>query len=189
MLPDFLNMCFQFFKAGLFSLGGGIVTIPFMTELAEKYTWFTQEDVADMIAISEATPGPFGMNMATYAGYKAYGILGSIGAVFSMALSPFVIIIIVCKFLDKFSENTYVIRALKGIKPAVCVLILSAWLSIAEVTLVNMDLINEGIFSIGFYKIVPIILFLIIFIGNRFDKKISPIFWIIFGAICGAIFL
>lgn len=189
MLPDYLNMCFQFFKAGLFSLGGGIVTIPFMSELAEKYSWFTQEDVADMIAISEATPGPFGMNMATYAGFKAYGILGSLGAVFSMALSPFIIIIIVCKFMDRFSENPYVVKALKGIRPAVCVLILNAWLSIAKVTLVNMDLIDGGIFSPGFLRAVPIVLFLAIFLGNRFIKKLPPVFWIGFGAVCGVLLL
>ena len=78
MSESLLLMCWEFFKAGLFALGGGVVSLPFFSAMAEKYSRFTAADVADMIAISEATPGPFGINMAVFAGFKAYGVLGSV---------------------------------------------------------------------------------------------------------------
>ena len=72
----FLTLIFEFFKTGLFAIGGGLATIPFLRELARVYPWFTEGELVDMIAISESTPGPIGINMATYAGFKAAGVLG-----------------------------------------------------------------------------------------------------------------
>ena len=67
---NLLTLCFEFFKTGLFAVGGGLATLPFLSEMADKYTWFTHEQLADMIAVSESTPGPIAINCATYIGYK-----------------------------------------------------------------------------------------------------------------------
>lgn len=189
-MTDLLLLCYEFFKAGLFAIGGGIVTIPFFNEMADKYSWFTTKDIADMIAVSEATPGPFGINMATFAGYKAFGILGSILASFSMVLPSFIIIIIVSKFLDDFSDNRNVKNAFNGLRPCMCALVLKAWLSIVNVTLIDSDKMANNWFNIlSYVKPVPILLFIIIFLGQKYFKKMTPMTWIFFGAFCGLLFL
>lgn len=188
-MADFLLMCWEFFKAGLFAIGGGVVTLPFFNAMAEKYDWFTTRDVADMIAISEATPGPFGINMATFAGYKAYGVAGSVAGVFSLVLPSFVIIILVSKFLDKFSENKYVKYAFLGLRPAVCGLVLNAWLSIAGVALVHKDSLAAGEKLLGFFNIPAIIIFAVIVFCSYKFKKLPPVVWIAAGALAGLLFL
>lgn len=188
-MADFLLMCWEFFKAGLFAIGGGVVTLPFFNAMAEKYDWFTTQDVADMIAISEATPGPFGINMATFAGYKAYWVAGSVAGVFSLVLPSFIVIIIVSKFLDKFSENKYVKYAFLGLRPAVCALVLNAWLSIAKVALVDMDGFSASGVLIDFFNVPAMVIFAIIVFCSFKFKKLPPIFWIGFGALTGLFFL
>ena len=104
----YLILFYEFFKVGLFSIGGGMATVPFLMELADKYPWFTKQELANMIAISESTPGPIGINMATYAGYQAAGIPGALTATLSLVFPTMVIIILVAKFMSDFSENKYV---------------------------------------------------------------------------------
>lgn len=186
---DLLIMCWEFFKAGLFALGGGVVAIPFFNDMAIKYGWFSTKDIADMIAISEATPGPFGINMATFAGYKIGGIIGSALGVFFLVLPSFVIIIIVSKFLDKFSENKYVKAAFKGLRPCVCGLVLNAWYSIMKVSVINPSAFIESKNISDFFNFVPLVIFVIIFIGSRYIKKLPPAAWIAIGALAGLIFL
>lgn len=189
-MAELFSLCFEFFKAGLFAIGGGIVTLPFFNEMAEKYSWFTPQEIADMVAISEATPGPFGINMATFAGYKAFGLVGSILATFSMVLPSFIIIILVSKFLDNFSENRNVKNAFNILRPCMCALVLKAWLSIVNGTLIHFETIFTGNTNLlNIIEPVPIIIFILIFCGQRFIKKTTPIFWIIFGAFCGLLFL
>ena len=98
----FLLLFLEFFKTGLFAIGGGMATLPFLNELANKYPWFTVDDLSDMIAVSESTPGPIGVNMATYAGYTTgfneLGVLGGILGAFVATLglvTPSVIIILI----------------------------------------------------------------------------------------------
>ena len=100
----YLLLFYEFFKVGLFAIGGGLVTIPFLFDLAEQYPWFTASELADMIAISESTPGPLGVNMATFAGYKAGGILGAISATFGLVCPSLIIIMLISKLLKKFSD-------------------------------------------------------------------------------------
>lgn len=188
-MSEFLMMCLEFFKAGLFAIGGGVVTIPFMAEIGANHGWFDAEDVANMIAISDATPGPFGINMATFAGYKAFGIPGSIAAVFSMALPPFIIIILVAKFLDKFGETTVVKRAFKGLRPAVCVMVISAWITIAKVSIINADAMAGSFSPETLFRPLPMLFFVAIFIGCRLAKKVHPVVWIALGALLGLLFL
>ena len=111
-----LLMCFQFFKTGLFAVGGGLATIPFLYEISDNYGWFTHHDILNFIAVSEATPGPVGINMATYAGFLSNGWYGAILATFSLVLPSVIIILIVAKLLDKFQTNRFVIGGFKWLR-------------------------------------------------------------------------
>ena len=101
----FLQLFYEFFKIGLFAVGGGMATIPFLMDLTSRYSWFTMADLTNMIAVSESTPGPIGINMATYAGFNAAGIPGALCATLSLVLPAWIIIILIAKFMSSFSEN------------------------------------------------------------------------------------
>ena len=101
----YLTLFLEFFKVGLFSVGGGLATIPFLSELATKYNWFDQKTLMDMIAVSQSTPGAIGVNMATFAGFKASGIFGGIIATLGLVTPSVIVIIIVAHFLNKFKES------------------------------------------------------------------------------------
>ena len=124
-----IQLFLEFFKIGLFAVGGGLATIPFLHQLAEKYTWFTVETLVDMIAISESTPGAMGVNMATYTGFTTAGIPGSLVATLGLVLPSIVIIIIIAHFLKQFSDSPVVKAIFTGLKPAVAALILCAALN------------------------------------------------------------
>ena len=104
----YLTLFYEFFKIGLFAVGGGIATLPFLMDLTDKYDWYTASELTNMIAISESTPGPVGINMATYAGYQAAGIGGAIVATVSLVLPALIIIVIVARFMKKFYDNSTV---------------------------------------------------------------------------------
>ncbi len=131
----YLLLLFEFFKIGLFAIGGGLVTVPFLFDLAEKYDWFTASELTDMIAISESTPGPIGVNMATFAGFKSAGIMGAIVATFGLVLPSVIIIIWVARLMQKYSGNARTHAILEGIRPAVLALILFAGLQVARIAL------------------------------------------------------
>ena len=101
----YVILFFEFFKIGLFAVGGGLATLPFLYELAGKYTWFDEAMLGNMIAVSQSTPGPIGINMATYAGFNAAGILGGILATVGLVTPSVIIIIIVAHVLNKFKES------------------------------------------------------------------------------------
>ena len=130
-----LRLFWEFFKIGLFAVGGGMATIPFLYDLSDRTGWFTYTQLADMIAISESTPGPIGVNMATYVGYEMSGVLGSISTTLGFVAPSIIIIVIVSIFLQKFRDNRYVESAFYGLRPASSGLIASAALSVAIVAL------------------------------------------------------
>ena len=101
----FLQLFYEFFKAGLFAIGGGLATLPFLKQISLRYPWFTPNDLMDMIAVSESTPGPMGVNSATYAGFHAAGIPGALMATCSLVLPSVIIIILVSRALDKFRDS------------------------------------------------------------------------------------
>ena len=121
-----LCLFWEFFKIGLFAVGGGMATIPFLYDLSDRTGWFTYTQLADMIAISESTPGPIGVNMATYVGYEMSGVLGSISTTLGFVAPSIIIIVIVSIFLQKFRNNRYVESAFYGLRPASSGLIASA---------------------------------------------------------------
>ena len=134
-----LSLMAEFFKTGLFSVGGGLATLPFLYEMSSNHpSWFSHADVADMIAISESTPGAIGINMSTYAGFTTAGIPGGILATLGLALPSVIIILIIAKFLEKFRTNKLVEGAFYGLRPASLAMISVAGLNVARVALVNI---------------------------------------------------
>ncbi len=124
---------FEFGKVGLFSIGGGLATIPFLQDLGTRTNWFTQGELADMIAVSEATPGPMGINMASYVGFSSAGILGAIVATIGTITPSILIILAISKILDTFRDSPAVQGIFYGLRPASAALICSAALQVAEV--------------------------------------------------------
>lgn len=135
----YLQLFWEFFKIGIFAVGGGMATLPFLQDMADKTGWFSQVFITDMIAISESTPGPIGINMATYVGYQVAGIPGGIIATLG-EISPAVIIVtLVSIYLKKFRENPYVGYAFYGMRPAVTGLIAAAGWGVAKLVLIFVD--------------------------------------------------
>ena len=174
----------EFFKTGLFAIGGGMATLPFLYEMADKYPWFDTNMLSDMIAVSESTPGPVGINMATYAGYMADGVIGSLTATLSLVLPSIVIIIFVAKVLDKFNENKLVKGAFLGLKPLVAGLIAAASVEIFKIGVLNLELYSNTQKIVDIFNIKAILLFIITLIAIRKTKK-HPIIFIVTGAVVG----
>ena len=173
---------FEFFKTGLFALGGGLATIPFLNEMIDRYHWFTTSMLTDMIAVSESTPGAIGINMATYTGYHIAGILGGIVTTLGLVAPSIIVICIVAHYLKKFKDNTIVQSIFYGIRPAVTALIASAGISIFM-----SALFQEGTQVIDMVRWPCILLFIILFyISNK--KKWHPIACIALSACIGIIF-
>ncbi len=189
----FLLLFYEFFKAGLFAIGGGLATLPFLYEIADKYTWFDASILSDMIAISESTPGPLGVNMATYAGYNCGhaiggvpgGILGALTATIGLITPSVIIIIIVANFLKKFKENKLVSDAFYTLRPAVTALIAAACFSILEASLLNIPGFQENGEMLTLFCLPAILLFLLLFLGMNLWKKIHPVVFIAIAAAAG----
>ena len=116
----YLNLFIQFFHIGLFSFGGGYATLPFLYHIAENQKWYTIKQLTDMIAISSITPGPVGVNVATFAGFTTSGVLGALVATTSVILPSYILVIVISKFLEQFETNQNVRAAIYALKPAGC---------------------------------------------------------------------
>lgn len=173
-----LHLFFEFFKVGLFAIGGGMATLPFLFDLSNRYpAWLSYEDISNMIAVSEATPGPMGVNMATFTGNNVAGVIGGITATLGLVAPSIIIILIVARILDKFKENKYVGYAFYGLRAVVIALIAYAGFQVFSVALFNGSSI----------KIVEAVVFAALFILMVIFKKLHPIFWIVIAAILGIV--
>lgn len=161
----------EFFHIGVFSFGGGYATLPFLYALAEKFNWFTTHQLTDMLAISSITPGPIGVNMATFAGFSTAGILGALIATSAIILPSLVIVTIVFKVLDKFKTNRSVRGAIRALKPAGCALLSAVGIKLLFTS--NLHLIGT--------------ILLLTFILSSFWKKQDPLFYLGISAIIGLI--
>lgn len=178
----YFQLIYEFFKIGLFAVGGGMATLPFLMDLAEKYDWYTKAELTDMIAISQSTPGPVGINMATYAGYNAAGVPGAIAATLALVAPALVIIMIIAKFLADFSENRTVQAAFYGIRPAVAALIGYAVWELVKISLFAAD--GNSITSIDYLGLF-ICLASFGIMQIKYCKKLHPLVWIAVGAVIG----
>ncbi len=175
---------YEFFKTGMFSVGGGLATLPFLFEMSARHPeWFSTEQLTNMIAISESTPGPIGVNIATYVGYTIKGIPGALFATFSLVLPSLIIILIIAGFLEKFKDNKTVKNVFYGLRPAVVGMLGVSLLTVAKSTLLTPG-VTELLASINWIKIV---VFAVMLFGVMKFKK-HPIVYIAIGAACGIVF-
>ena len=181
----YLQLFYEFFITGLFIFGGGLATIPFLQRMGENTGWFTTTELLDMIAIAEATPGPIGINIATYAGYTTAGIPGGIIASVALLLPSVTIALIIARLLVRFKESKYVESALYGLRPASLGLISAAGLTVFSLVLFGSEvhnIINEG-FSLFDYR--TLILAAALFIATNLYKKAHPILFLAISAVVG----
>lgn len=187
----YLQLFFEFFKAGLFAIGGGMATLPFLYDMSDKTGWFTYGQLSDMIAVSESTPGPIGVNMSTYVGFTTGGVLGSIVATVGLVTPSVIIIIIISYFLKSFRENKYVDAAFYGLRPASTGLIAAAGMTVVTITLLQLDLFKSSGKIVDIFNWKALILALIIYVLSNHVKKtknLHPVFFIAGSAIVGIIF-
>lgn len=188
----YLRLFYEFFKVGLFSIGGGLATIPFLTDLSSRTDWFSPEELANMIAISESTPGPLGVNMATYVGFHTGGIPGGIIATLGLVCPAIVIITLIAGFLKKFRASRTVDAVFYGIRPASTALIAAALAEVVSIALMFREVIvpETGAVRTQLFHWGAIALAAAIFICLRIKplKKLHPIVFIAISAVFGIIF-
>lgn len=171
----YIRLFCEFFKIGLFSVGGGMATVPFLFDLGARTGWFTAQNLADMIAISESTPGPIGVNMATYVGCTVANIAGGLVATLGLITPSVIIILIISAFLNKFSEHPIVKTVFSFLRASVIGLVAYALWQVAKVTLFN----GSEIMPVALIAYLTMLFFMIKF------KKIHPLLWILIGAAFG----
>ena len=138
-----LELFWEFLKIGVFAVGGGMATLPFLYDLGEKTAWYTSAQVLDMLAVSESTPGPIGINMATYVGYTVGGVPGAVLATLGTILPGIILVIVLARFLARFHDNRYVNAAFYGLRPASTALIAAAGIGVLGESLFNPGLYGE----------------------------------------------
>lgn len=185
MLKLYLLLYYEFAKIGLLAIGGGYAALPFLFFLADKYNWFSAEELTDMIAVSNITPGPVGINMATYTGFKTAGLTGSVIATVGIVSLPFVIAIITASVFDKLKGCNAANDIFTGLKPAACALLCSTAIKLLYGSLTGFDFIPFNLHKIADYE--ALILFIVILIPLSLTKK-NPLLAVIFGAVGGIIF-
>ena len=183
-MSELFLLFFEFFKTGLFAVGGGLATIPFLQEMTVNHDWFTISELTDMIAVAESTPGPIGVNMATYAGYASGEIIGAVIASIGLVFPSVIVIILVSKFLNKFRNSDIVNNAFYGLRPAVAGLITAAFLTLFKLTIFAEKFTD----LVSYINIKNLLLFGVFTFMALKLKKVHPILIIALGAICGIIF-
>lgn len=184
-MPKFLLMIYEFFKTGLFAVGGGLATIPFLTEISNKYGWYSLSDLSTMIAVSESTPGPMGVNMSTYVGFSQYGILGGIVMTLSLVAPSIIVICIIANFLEKFKEAKIVQDIFSGLKPAVVAFIAAATIDILVTTLFGGYDQLKTFSCFNWKQLICLVAFLA---ASKYKPKVHPIWFIVASAAIGIVF-
>ena len=183
-----LKLFFEFFQIGLFSVGGGMATLPFLYSLSEKTGWFTAQQVADMVAVSESTPGPIGINMATYVGYTCCGIPGAVIATLGVIMPGIILVSIIAIFLNRFRDNRIVNAAFYGLRPCSTGLIAAAGISVIMISLLHTEQFQLTGKLTDLFDLRCILLAVILWIlTNKIQatKKLHPIVYIAASAVVG----
>ncbi|MDO5690325.1 MAG: chromate transporter [Tissierellia bacterium] len=178
----------EFFKTGLFAIGGGPATIPFLKLMSAEKGWFSQSDLLDMIAISESTPGALGTNMATYVGIKVAGIPGGLVAVTALALPSVLVILIIIQAVNKYRNSPLMRDAFYGIRPSTAGLVGGALLDLYLVTLFRIPAVGVEPGPFAFLRTGSILLFAALYLIHWKKPKLHPIAIIVMGALCGVVF-
>lgn len=192
----YLQLFWEFFKTGLFAVGGGMATIPFLYDLSDKTGWFTHNDLANMIAVGESTPGPIGVNMATYVGFLTgmresgilTAILGAITATLGLITPSVIVILIIAAILKSFRDNKYVNSAFYGLRPASTGLITAAGITVIMSTLVVIGGVTEHTFALNWKGLILAVVLWVLTNVVKQTKKWHPIVFIGISALIGIVF-
>ena len=187
----YLRLFWEFFKVGLFSVGGGLATLPFLYSLGAKTGWFSTADVANMLAVSESTPGPIGVNMATYAGFDCAGVLGGVVATLGLVTPSVIVIVLIAMALQAFRTNKYVDAAFYTLHPASTGLIAAAGWSVFALVLVNLDAYRASYQLADLLQWKNLILFAVIWVLTNLVKplkKLHPVVFLALAAVLGIVF-
>lgn len=191
-----LKLFWEFFKTGLFAIGGGMATVPFLQDISTKTGWYTAGQLADMIAVSESTPGPMGVNMATYVGFTVgsqelggplMGVLAAIIATLGLIAPSVIIILIVAYFLKRFRDSQLVDATLYGLRPASVALISAAGVDIVLIAVLRVESIYRIAQAALSWK--ALVLAALVYVGTHIKKlrKLHPIWFIAASAILGVV--
>lgn len=186
-----LRLFWEFFKTGLFAVGGGMATLPFLYDMSARTGWFTQARLADMIAVSESTPGPIGVNMATYVGFETAGIPGAVVATLGLICPSIIIILLIARVLKQFRESKTVDAIFYGLRPCSIALIAAAGLLVARVTFLNQDALAAGFNPAELLRWKELLLAAVLLVLMRFVKplkKLHPVVFIALSAAVGILF-
>jgi chromate transporter len=186
-----LRLFFEFFKTGLFAVGGGMATLPFLYDIAERTGWYTTEMLADMIAISESTPGPIGVNMATYVGFVTAGYVGSIVATLGLITPEILVILLVARAMKAFRDHPLVDAGFYGLRPCSLGLIAAAGLLVVKLALFNTALYKESGVLGDLFNWKALALAAVLLVCTRGVKKLKglhPIVFILASAVVGIVF-
>lgn len=187
----YLQLFWEFFQTGLFAVGGGMATIPFLYSMSDKTGWFTHQDLANMIAVGESTPGPIGVNMATYVGYLTgmrqgsvfHAIAGAVTATFGLVLPSLIVILIVAAMLKRFKSSPLVQKVFYGLRPASTGLIAAAGISVAV-----SNLFGSTPFSINYKGCILAVILWVLTNKVKKTKSLHPIVFIGASALVGILF-
>ena len=187
-----LILFFEFFKTGLFAVGGGMATLPFLYDMSARHPdWFTTAQLADMIAVSESTPGPIGVNMATYVGFHTAGIPGGLIATIGLVTPSVIIVLLIARVLKQFRENRHVDAAFYGLRPCSVGLIAAAGLLVVKIALLDFDAFAASGAILDLLNVKALILAAVLLVLTRAvkaTKKLHPIVFILGSALAGVVF-
>ena len=185
----YLQLFYEFFKAGLFAVGGGLATLPFLYDISDATGWFTHAQLADMVAVSESTPGPIGINMSTYVGYTTGGIPGAVIATLGLVTPSIIVILIVAGFLRAFKDNRYVKAAFYGLRPASTGLITAACWSLVAISLLRLDAFSAGgLLAVFNWKALLLAAALLALTHVKKLKDLHPAAFLALSAVVGVVF-
>ncbi len=176
-----------FFYVGLFTIGGGLASIPLVQEQVVGRGWLTLEELYNMVAVAESTPGPIGENVATYVGFRLAGIPGALIASLGLVLPELIIIVIIAVFFKKFADKPVVKSAFYGIRAGVIGLISVAAYNVLSVTVLRISDFTANYAVADLFDFKALSIFCIVWILYEKFKK-HPIFYIILGGILGVLF-
>ncbi len=187
----YLNLFYEFFKTGLFAVGGGLATLPFLYDMADRTGWFSSSQLADMLAVSESTPGPIGVNMATYVGFTIRGIPGALVATLGLVTPSVIVILIVAAFLKSFRDNRFVNAGFYGLRPASTAMVASAGISVVALALLQVDQFRATGALADLFNWKGVALAAVLLVLTRWvkpTKGLHPILFILASAVVGVVF-
>lgn len=187
----YLRLFWEFFKTGLFAVGGGMATLPFLYSMSASTGWFSTAQLADMVAVSESTPGPIGVNMATYVGFTTAGIPGAVIATLGLVTPSVIIILILARVLESFRQNRYVDAAFYGLRPCSVGLIAAAGLLVVKIALFDFEAYEASGVWTDLLRPKALLLAAVLLVVTRLvkpAKKLHPIFFILGSALVGVLF-